>query len=175
MTKSDKYILLFLSFSPLLFIVSEAIYDSALDYYHEYIEEKNFRVQADYIAKVDLAGIENCAITIGIEHRKVFLAQVILETGWLKDSIMISKNNIIGMHKAYKRPTTQLNTKDSTSSLGTYKSIEACIWDYKIWQHINMQDKIYDDAGYIDKVIATRYNTIQHPLTKTNYYIFIID
>lgn len=158
MKKSDKYILLFLSFSPLLFIVSRTIYDSTLDYYHEYIEEKSFRVQADYITKTDLASIENYATTVGVEHRKVFLAQVILETGWLKDSITLSKNNIIGMHRAYKRPTTQLNTKDSTSFLGTYKSIEACIWDYKIWQNINMQSKIYDDVGYIDKVITTRYN-----------------
>lgn len=159
MIKSDKYILLFLAFSPILFIVSATIYESTLNYYHEYIEEKSFRVQADYIAKIDLVGIENYAITIGIEHRKVFLAQVILETGWLKDSAVISKNNITGMHKAYKRPTTQLNTKDSTSSLGVYKSIEACIWDYKIWQNINMQSKNYDDAGYINKVITTRYNT----------------
>lgn len=159
MKKSDKYILLFLSFSPLLFIVSRTIYDSALDYYHEYIEEKSFRVQADSITKIDLASIENYAITIGIEHRKVFLAQVILETGWLKDSTMLSKNNIIGMHKVYKRPTTQLHIKDTVSILGTYESIEACIWDYKIWQSIYMQGKNYDDAGYIDKVITTKYNT----------------
>lgn len=156
MKKSDKYMALFVFFLPMLLYIA---YHSITDYYRQYIKEKEFRICAKFIANIDLANIENYAITIGIEHRKVFLAQVILETGWLKDSTMLSKNNIIGMHKVYKRPTTQLHIKDTVSILGTYESIEACIWDYKIWQSIYMQGKSYDDAGYIDKVIATKYNT----------------
>lgn len=157
MSKESKQIRFLLISSPLVVVFMIFIMYVRFLYLRN-VSEEHFKIQTECLVKINLTSIENYAAAIGIEHRKVFLAQVILETGWLKDSTMLSKNNIIGMHKAYRRPTTQLNIKDSTSSLGTYKSIEACIWDYKIWQHINMQDKIYDDAGYVDKVIATKYN-----------------
>jgi flagellum-specific peptidoglycan hydrolase FlgJ len=98
------------------------------------------------------ATLDDCLIWMeeyNIQYPRIVLAQIILETGWLKSRIYKENNNLFGMKLAKKRVTTAIG---SNLNHAIYSNLRSSIEDYAIWQHSKYKGGDYyaflKDVGY---------------------------
>ncbi len=95
-----------------------------------------------------------------IQHPDIVYAQVMLETGNLTSRLYNEYNNLFGMKKVNKRPTTQIPC--DTSVYGKYANWKHSVHDYIIWQSIyayNLSREEY--FNFLGDVYATDTNYVK--------------
>jgi hypothetical protein len=77
-------------------------------------------------------------VSIGIKHPEVVLKQAIYESGHFNSHIYKTKNNLFGFRK--------------TKNYLSYKSWQACVDYYKVWQDKNYKDMNLDYYTFLQKI-----------------------
>jgi flagellum-specific peptidoglycan hydrolase FlgJ len=93
-----------------------------------------------------------------LDHPHIVLAQAKLETGHFQSRIFLENNNLFGMKKAWKRPTTAIGTHRGHA---VYASWRESLIDYALYSAFYVQEKnedeLYDhlDRNYAQDPIYT--------------------
>jgi len=66
-----------------------------------------------------------------VEHPKIVLAQIRLESGNMDSFLFRENNNFLGMRYAAQRPTVACGKKNGYAD---YEHWEDCVYDYMVWQ-----------------------------------------
>lgn len=85
---------------------------------------------------------------IGIKHPDIVHAQAMLETGRLSSSIFIKYNNLFGMKKAYKRPSTAIDHTDDLYCI--YRSWQESVIDYALFQTYVLRNRELSREEYYE-------------------------
>lgn len=88
----------------------------------------------------------------GIIAPKIVMAQCRLETGYFKSDLCTGHNNLFGMKKARRRPTTALGTTDN--NYATYKSWYDSVKDVKLFQewYLSRGRDLTDYFGFLASI-----------------------
>ncbi len=110
---------------------------------------------------LSLQNLEKLLIKTHMEHPKIVMAQIRLESGNLDSKLTRENNNFLGMKYPSQRPTTSIGEKNGFANFRTWQD---CVYDYLIWQsryakklsedeYYNHLSNVYaEDSSYIAKL-----------------------
>lgn len=79
---------------------------------------------------------------MSVSYPDIVYAQALLETGHFSSSIFVENNNLFGMKKAYRRPTTCIAVKNGHAQ---YETWQDSVIDYLIYQRIYLKQVKTED------------------------------
>ena len=110
---------------------------------------------------LSLENLERLLIDMHVEHPKIVMAQIRLESGNLQSKLTKENNNFLGMKYPAQRPTTSIGEKNGYAEYLTWRD---CAFDYLIWQsryakklseeeYYKYLSSVYaEDKNYINKL-----------------------
>lgn len=91
--------------------------------------------------------VDSAMSLIGIEHKDIVMAQMILESGNFKSDLSKSNHNYFGMEKAYQRPCVALGERNGYAY---YRNWVYSVIDYALWQEYYAND--LSEEEYLERL-----------------------
>lgn len=91
--------------------------------------------------------VDSAMSLIGIEHKDIVMAQMLLESGNFESDLSKANHNYFGMKKAYQRPCVALGERNGYAY---YRNWVYSVIDYALWQEYYAND--LSDEEYLKRL-----------------------
>lgn len=134
----------------------------------EHIIAEEVTIEKD--STLTVQNVWDYSTSLNIKFPHIFVAQVVVESGWdINSELSIYKNNICGMRQAKQRPTTNI---PNNSQWGKFRNWKECVIDYALLQskyfrgqteneYYQWLESYASDPEYINKLKSTADKIMQ--------------